>query len=135
MITKEEMFPLLIEASPGFESRWIEFQSEWKEDKEGLPYYICLGDFARYLGEKLKQGETWDFPAIFQVVERFHVEGDGYVREAATIGLLEGIQNLYGESAVKFVPYLGAETKRWWDKLNDFWEKRKLLTSDEQKPL
>ena len=124
------MIPLLVEASPGFSSRWREFQAEWKDDKEGLPYYVCLGDFARYLGEKLKEGDIGDFPAIFRVVERLHVESDSYVREAATVGLLEGIQNIHGESAVKFVPYLEPETKRWWDKLNDFWETGKLLTND-----
>jgi hypothetical protein len=133
VITKEGMMPLLVEASPGFSSQWIEFQAEWKDDKEGLPYYLCLGNFARYLGEKLQQGDTADFPAIFHTVGRLHLEGDAYVREAATVGLLEGIQNLHGEAATKFVSYLQPETKRWWDKLNDFWEKGKLLTNDQQK--
>lgn len=130
VITKEDMILLLVEASPRFSPQWREFQSEWKDDKEGLPYYVCLGNFARYLSEKLKQGDIEDFPAIFRVIERLHMEGDGYVREAATIGLLEDIQNISDESAVKFVPYLGPETKRWWDKLNDFWETGKLLTND-----
>lgn len=130
VITKEDMIPLLVEASPAFSSQWAEFQTEWEDDKEGMPYYVCLGDFARYLGDKLKQDDIEDFPAIFRVVERLHVEGDGYVREAATIGLLEGIQNTHGESAMKFVPFLGPETKRWWGKLNNFWETGKLLTND-----
>ena len=35
------------------------------------------------------------FPAVGRVIERLHVEGDGYVRETAAIGLLEGIQNAW----------------------------------------
>lgn len=118
----------MIEASPQFESIWREFYEEWKDDREGIPYYVCLGDFARYLFDKLHSGNTADFPNIFQVVERLHMEGDAYVREAATIGLLEGVQNIAGPEANQFLPYLLPESKKWWNKLNDFWEKGILLT-------
>lgn len=123
ILTREKVFPLLIEASPQFESIWQEFYEDFKDDREGIPYYVCLGYFASYLVEKLESGNTADFPNIFQVVERLHIEGDYYVSEAATIGLLEGIQNIAGPYANQFLPYLLPETKKWWKKLNDFWEK------------
>jgi len=53
-----------------------------------------------------------------------HLEGDDYVREAATIGALEGIQNIAGNSGVdpeRFLPFLRKTSKKQWKKLNQFW--------------
>ena len=61
---------------------------------------------------------------MFRVVEVLHTDGDAYVREAATIGLLESIQNVAGNIGVDpecFVPHLEPETSKWWAKLNAFW--------------
>jgi hypothetical protein len=61
---------------------------------------------------------------VARVIERLHVEGDPYVREAATIGLLEGIQNVWGNNGVDpelFFPFLLPESVRWWKSLNKFW--------------
>jgi len=43
-----------------------------------------------------KANRTEEFPAVFEIIERMHLEGDDYVKEAATIGMLEGIQNVAG---------------------------------------
>lgn len=91
---------------------------------EGL-LYVELGEFAHHLVElhKLKQAD--EFPAVFEVIERLHLEGDAYVKEAATIGMLEGIQNVAGNSGVdpeEFSRYLRPESAKWWQQLNDFWE-------------
>ena len=54
-----------------------------------------------------------------------HLDGDQYVKEAATIGMLEGIQNVALNSGVEpesFVAYLKPESAKWWRQLNDFWE-------------
>lgn len=59
------------------------------------------------------------------MVELWHREGDHYVKEAATIGLLEGIQNNATHAAtdpVNFEAWLLPESKEWWDKLNQFWK-------------
>ena len=37
-----------------------------------------------------KQADEW---TDIEVIERWHLEGDDYVREAATVGLLEDLQN------------------------------------------
>jgi hypothetical protein len=58
---------------------------------------------------------TQEFPAIFDSIERLHIEGDDQVREAATIGLLEGIQTTAGHRRVDpevFVPYLKPESAK-----------------------
>ena len=62
---------------------------------------------------------------MFDVVERLHVDGDSYVKEAATIGLLEGIQNVAGHHGVDpevIVSHLRTESAKWWAELNRFWD-------------
>jgi hypothetical protein len=133
MITKEEMVQPMLAACPSFIPTWREFIAEWKDDRAGPPLYVALGDLARHLVELLQQGKTEQFDAIFDVVERWHREGEHYVREAATVGLLEGIQNAAeyrGVDPSVFEPWLRPESKRWWDKLNLFWGEGTLMTDD-----
>ena len=52
-------------------------------------------------------------------------EGDSYVKEAATTGLIEDLQNenLVGEGISKRIEsYLLPESKSSWNKVNKFWE-------------
>lgn len=140
MISKEEMLDLILKASPCFKKKYeevIEKNSRAYVDRHGeLQGYIVLGDFARHLIESFTHSELTEFPVIFDVVERLHLHGDGYVREAATIGLLESIQNCCsayqpnGQEAKHlsdprldpsvFIPFLGPESKRCWHDLNGF---------------
>lgn len=86
--------------------------------------YGLLGDFARHLLHLHRESRTAEFPAIARVIERLHTEGDDYVREAATIGVLEGIQNVWANDGVDpelFTTHLLPESRRWWDELNAFW--------------
>jgi hypothetical protein len=58
-----------------------------------------------------------------RVIERLHTDGDDFVREAATIGLLEGIQNTWGHGGVDpelFAKHLLPVSRKWWDELNAF---------------
>jgi hypothetical protein len=121
MIGKQQVMPLLLEACPSFLPKWNDYlASSYGPDDEQL-LYIDLGEFARHLVDLLYSRCTEEFQSVFQVIERLHVEGDPYVKEAATIGLLEGIQNIAAQPEA-FIPYLGPETHKWWLELNDFWE-------------
>ena len=114
--------PLLLTACPSFAPRWVEHRAEWGEDEPLL--YIDLGVFADHLVALLQRGETGEFPAVFDAVERLHADGNAYVREAATIGLLEGIQNVAlnkGLDPDAFEPFLQMHSAHWWRRLNDFW--------------
>jgi hypothetical protein len=74
--------------------------------------------------ELQKAHRNEEFPAVFDTIERMHLEGDDYVKEAATIGMLEGIQNVAGNSGIEpeqFVKYLKPESAQRWRQLNDFW--------------
>jgi hypothetical protein len=92
---------------------------------------------ARHLIGMVERREVGDLPALFAAVERLQVEGDHYLREAATVGLLEGLQNLNlhpnGTAPDEFRPYLGEQSARWWDKLNQFWQQGEMLTDDERR--
>ena len=121
MITKEQVMPLFLQACPSFTQRW-ENHRAFYDDEDLL--YVDLGEFAHHLIKLHKTNQTNEFPAVFEVIERLHFEGDAYVKEAATIGMLEGIQNVAGSSGVNpedFSCYLKPESAKWWRQLNAFW--------------
>lgn len=117
----------MLAAYPAFAPLWAAAQTD--PDMRGpdgaLLNYILLGQLANQLVDALRAGETQDFPAAFAIVERWICEGDAYVREAAVIGLLEGLQNIAGNrglDAEGFRPWLGPRAAKAWDELNGFWE-------------
>ena len=123
-ITRETMFEPLLTADPSFQPLWTEFVAEYDDEPE-LPLYVALSSLARHLLACLEAGDTAAFPRIFAVVEQWHTAGDAYVKEAASIGLLEDLQNLSGGSGVRPVTveqWLGPESRRWWNKLERYWE-------------
>lgn len=114
MISKDQVVPLLIEACPSYRL----------PAGDGESLYVMLGDYAHHLLKLHRQNETEVFPAVAKVIERLHVEGDHYVREAATIGLLENLQNVWrneGTNPDLFAGFLLPESAKWWRSLNDFW--------------
>jgi hypothetical protein len=126
------MFAPLLAADPTFRRRWEEFQAEWPNEAEP-PLYLALGSLAEHLLERLGRGDTEGFDRVFDVVERWHTQGDAYVSEAASVGLLESLQNQLGGNESQFrrrdgitandvVPWLRPKSRRWWDKLNRFWD-------------
>lgn len=120
MILKEQMLPMLAKACSSFVEKWEDHKREYADEENYLPY-IALGEFARHLIKLEKQNQIDEFDNVFELVERFHLEGEHYVKEAATIGLLEGLQNNLGEDAENFIKYLKPETLKWWNELNKFW--------------
>lgn len=91
------MLPMLVKACPTFADKWEIHKQEYHDEENFLPY-IALMEFNSHLIELYKTGITEEFPEIFTIVERLHTDGEHYVREAATIGLLEGIQNQLGNA-------------------------------------
>lgn len=119
MIDKQEMMDLLVKACPSFEPHWGEFCLEWNDEPEP-PLYLALADFSHQLKLMFRKGDTQTFPAVFNVIERLHREGDKYVKESVTIGILESLQ-IEDESPAIY-EYLGPESARWWNKLDRFWK-------------
>jgi hypothetical protein len=116
------MIPLLLESCPSFAPVWQNYAGSSVFDSD--LGYAHLGEFAQHIVNLAKQDLRSEFDNVFAVVERMHLEGDAYVREAATIGLLEGIQNVASHEDMDpelFRQYLQPESLKWWDKLNGFW--------------
>lgn len=123
MITKNEMMEPMLVACPSFRPDWDEFVSEWATEDD-KPLYLALGSLARHLVTLLAAQRQLDLSRALAVVERWHVEGDAYVREAATIGLLEDLQNdnLHATTLPRdFEPLLLPESLKWWRKVEAFW--------------
>src|SRR5260370_33351646 len=67
MIGKNDMFEPMLAACPTFVPARRAFLNEWEDSKEGLPYYLALGDLARHLVSSLtlarpnnsKQSSMW----------------------------------------------------------------------------
>src|SRR5689334_11910337 len=96
-ITKEQVMPLLLGACPSFSERWEKHRAFY--DDENL-LYIDLGEFANHLVGLYETQEIREFPAVFQIIESLHLEGDDFVKEASVIGILEAIQNIAGNSGL-----------------------------------
>lgn len=123
MITRERMFVLISDACPSFVPEWDAVAAEWS-DAEPPSRYAASSTLARHIIGKLEAGDTDAIEAVFDVVERWFVEGDGDVREAAAVGLLEDLQNLALHRRTKpedLTVWLRPVSKRWWDEVEAFW--------------
>jgi hypothetical protein len=113
-IAQGEMIAILQAASP-----------DWQPDAND-PIYVQLGDYARYILDTIAAGHA-ELTPTFAAIERLHVDGDHWVREAATIGILEGIQNNASHRSFDLqsvTSRLGPISLEWWRKLDDFWAGR-----------
>jgi len=127
---------LLLEACPSYQGRWQAYRDAPEFDAELL--YVHLGDFADHVIDLIERQETNEISALSRLIERLHLEGDDFVKEAATIGLLECIQNVAGHRNVAtdgFEAALGPEAHRWWRSLDAFWSgKTPHVGADSSKP-
>lgn len=123
MIQRHEMMRRMLAACPSFEPRWRAFLAEWSGEPDP-PVYLALGELARHVISMLAAQELSALKGVFDVVERWHLDGDPLVREAATIGFLEGLQNeaLHTTTTpAQFEPFLLPESRKAWAELNRFW--------------
>jgi hypothetical protein len=120
MIEQHEAMPLLVEACPSFTEEWLEHMQEHENDL----LYVAAGSFAHHLLALYQEINVSSFPAVAAAIERLHIEGSPWVKEFATTGVLESIQNVWSHSPInpeRFALFLLPEGRRWWDGLNNFW--------------
>lgn len=130
-ILRDQMIAMYLEVDPSFKPAWQVFVEEWSG--EDLPYYLVLSDLAHHLITKMEEGNTEKFRHVFQLIDRWCLEGERYVQEAAIVGLLEGLQNegRYKSSCpADFEPWLLSESKFWWNKVRRFWEAGEVIVDD-----
>lgn len=132
MIDRAEMMSAIRAACPNFGATYDAFLDDWKEDSE-VPPYVSLAAFSRHMISLLETGDQQQLHAAFQAIERLHVDGDEYVREAATVGILENLQNTNFHSKTtprQFLEFLRPVSLRYWRKVEDFWESGTFITDD-----
>jgi hypothetical protein len=125
MITRQQMLPILVDACPSFAQKWEDHKVDYYDEVDFLPY-IALGEFAAHMIDLQVDSYTTEFENIFEVIERLYTEGEHYVKEAATVGLLEGIQNIAANRGLDpdiFFKYLKPVSAKWWKSLNKFWHR------------
>lgn len=127
MIDAADVMPLFAADCPTFRRPWQTLQSDPDhiDDDGARRHYQDAGEYARGLVDHYVAGDLEHVRKSFGVIERLHVEGDDCVRELATIGYLEDVQNAAARETAcdpeDLLPFLGQELRRCWDGLNDFW--------------
>jgi len=122
LITQDEILVRLLDKIPVVKAMIIKEQEYYYPEIPGC--YTLLGELASIVVARVEEGDTSDFKTIFAEVERWHYYGDSYVREAATIGFLENLQNLLGHKELSqelIESWLGSRSLAWWERLNRFW--------------
>jgi len=120
MIEPQQAMSLLIEACPSFKETWLE---HFREHGNEL-LYMAAGDFAHHLLLLQQANDQSSFPAVALAIERLHLEGSPWVKEFATIGILEDVQNVWANNSIDpeiFKAFLLPESQRCWLGLNRFW--------------
>ena len=105
--------------------RTISFQFPNMEiTDDELPYMVSV-DFSNYLLVQYTNGNMTELQRGLDLIERFLHSKYHRVQELAAVGFLEDIQTTWANHATDFeliFEHLGAESKRLWGKLNDFWK-------------
>lgn len=125
MIARENMFVPLLTADPSFAPKWQAFCEAWR-DAADRPMYVALSELALHLIGKLAAQQTDAFEAVFEVVEHWLLEGDQYVRGAASVGLIEDLQNTSLHATTRpsdFEPWLRPAALHAWKRIAAFWQK------------
>lgn len=120
MITKLDIPALWLSACPSFGPAYAESCADYGE----ALIYVHAGDFARHLWSLHRTQQQAEFPAVAACIESLLTEGDHFTREFATIGILEGIQNVSSHtdgSPDEFASFLKPVSAAAWRSLNQFW--------------
>lgn len=120
MIEQSQAIPLLVEACPTFQDAWERHLAEWGGDL----LYIAAGELAQHLLERYRAGDSSSFPILALAVERLIEDGSPWVQEFAVIGVLEAVQNVWGNAGTSpevFAMHLGPLGLSQWTYLNEFW--------------
>ena len=105
----------------------------WLDGNKIIEYQIA-SDFARYIIKNIDNNNIEKIKKCFEFIELLHIKGTKKTKELATVGYLEDLQNFTGgnETIDKYkiiYDFLGVESKKQWDKLNDLWN-GKLVSLD-----
>ena len=89
--------------------------------------YLDAAAVIRHLVCLKLAGTVEEFPAVFDLIERFVVDGDEYVANLGVIGYIEGFQMRtvtdHGlDPEADFAPRLRPTSHTYWEAICRFWE-------------
>jgi len=122
MIEKSQAFEVLVESCPSFSPRWAAHRAEWGDDM----LYVAAGEFAEHLLAIYIAGDQTHLDRAAAAIERLHTEGSPWVRDLAIAGVLEGVQNVWGncgEDPEEFGKLLPPSSREAWNALNASWSR------------
>ncbi len=130
VIQEHDVIPLFLAACPSFRSVWEDHCAYWGDEVAGG--YLGTGALAHHLIDLARLDHTGCFPRVFDLVEYLLIAGTDEVQTLATLGVLEGLQNVASNSGVDpetFFPWLGPRSRTAWTQLNEDWGvKRRALS-------
>lgn len=124
MIIKDQVMEMLLISSPSYKNRYDKYIKENYKPGEERLIYIEVCDFIHHLFDNYLKREVDEFDNIFELIERLHTDGDDPVKELATVGFLEDLQNILlrqNIDLIVFEVYLRPVSRTWWNNLIDFW--------------
>ncbi|MCX7418856.1 MAG: hypothetical protein NT013_04875 [Planctomycetia bacterium] len=125
MITQNAMLDVLVKASPEIAQDYSEFVADFSDERE-LPCYLYLGDYSQCLVELLESDADQLLSSAFEAIETLYQNGDDYVENATTVGILENLQNRNlhrSTSPDQFVKYLRPLSLKNWQEVNVYLKK------------
>lgn len=137
MLSQGEAFDLLIDACPSFfaSERYDRYVASFEEE-DTPDAFVRVGALAHHLVALVADRNVDELPGVFAAVEQVLVEGDEDARELATLGVIEGLQNLcshpdIGVVPTAFVPLLGQRTLEVWAEQDELWREAGRWRADE----
>jgi hypothetical protein len=128
VIIRDDIMDLVRALDPRFEEVAEVFLEDWADDpiteRDGLPHYLYFAEIADVIGSDFAAGVEAKHRRTFHLIERFILEGEHYVSEAAVVGLLEDIQYALKRRQIPLErahPLLLTESRYQWDDLIRFW--------------
>jgi hypothetical protein len=128
VIEKTDIMPLVLARCPGFAPTWEKHRLLWEGEESGI--YNDLAEFATFIVNCYEQRATEPVVAAFALIEELLVDGNEDVRNAATIGFLEDVQNIASWrpfTAAVFVQWLGPKSKLAWAEIEEMWRDKSSL--------
>jgi hypothetical protein len=121
-LTRHNMMVPLVEAVPSFAPVWESCIEGWTgEGEQDMPIYLGLSMLADHLIVALERGDAACLRAAFPVIERWFLQGDTYVTNAAAVGLFEDLDEAdrYTSASVEEMQaWLTPGSQVWWHSIN-----------------
>lgn len=120
MAVNRDQVERLVAAAPNFRSSWEGFLKKWEGDKSP-PWFVGISELAHYVVESYAQGDTVEFPNLFDTVELLLQNPAPDLENLIAVGLFEDLQNIASHrdfGAAPFRRWLGPRSLVVWEEVD-----------------